>query len=322
MKSNVDRRDPSCSDLPLVVEEEVEVGDVWRLPGTIAFPCEELAGLAGLVLVPGSGPCDRDASVGRSKPFRDIARGVAGRGGVAVLRYDKRTYHYAHELARKLGSELALKEELIDDGLAGAELLRSREEIDRERIYVLGYSLGGMAIPRIAAADKTLAGFIILGGSTGPLEDSLLRQTEHVTATDGSTDKERRFVLNRLRGQVTRVKQLREGRQVPAAALPFDLPAAYWLDLARHPPAETMAREDRPVLVLHGDRDYQVTLDDFHGWQQALAGKANATLRRYPNLNHLFIAGRGPSTPAEYLRPGTVAEEVVADIASWILARR
>ena len=41
----------------------------------------------------------------------------------------------------------------------------------------------------------------------------------------------------------------------------------------------------------------------------------------YATLNHLFIAGTGPSLPAEYEVPGHVAEEVMRDIASWILAR-
>jgi len=60
-------------------------------------------------------------------------------------------------------------------------------------------------------------------------------------------------------------------------------------------------------------------MKDFESWRKALAGRANVTLTTYPALNHLFIAGSGKSTPAEYGVPGHVAPEVIEDIAKWIL---
>jgi hypothetical protein len=117
---------------------------------------------------------------------------------------------------------------------------------------------------------------------------------------------------------LARARRLGTGRRVARAHLPFGLPAAYWLDLAAHRPAEQLAREPRPVLVLHAERDYQVTADDLAGWQAALASKANATIIRYPELNHLFMAGEGNSTPSEYLRPGTLSPRLIDDIAAWV----
>jgi hypothetical protein len=70
--------------------------------------------------------------------------------------------------------------------------------------------------------------------------------------------------------------------------------------------------------VLQGERDYQVTMNEFAKWKAALGGKPNVTLHTYPALNHLFIAGEGKSLPAEYESPGHVAEDVVRDIADWI----
>jgi fermentation-respiration switch protein FrsA (DUF1100 family) len=72
------------------------------------------------------------------------------------------------------------------------------------------------------------------------------------------------------------------------------------------------------LLVLQGARDYQVTTQDFAGWQAALSGRANAKLILYPDLNHLFMAGTGKSTPAEYEQPGHVDKQAIADIATWI----
>ena len=80
------------------------------------------------------------------------------------------------------------------------------------------------------------------------------------------------------------------------------------------------ARElKQPLLILQGGRDYQVTTVDFELWRKELAACDRATLRLYPKLNHLFIAGEGRSTPAEYGRLGRVAQEVIDDIAAWVL---
>ncbi len=74
----------------------------------------------------------------------------------------------------------------------------------------------------------------------------------------------------------------------------------------------------KPMLILQGERDYQVTTEDFAGWKKALAGRPNVTLRSYPKLNHLFMEGEGKAKPAEYEKPGHVAEEVINDLANWI----
>ncbi len=73
------------------------------------------------------------------------------------------------------------------------------------------------------------------------------------------------------------------------------------------------------VLVLQGERDYQVTMKDFERWQGALAGRGRAMLKTYPPLNHLLVSGSGPSTSAEYMPPRHVDEGVVRDIAEWLL---
>ena len=76
------------------------------------------------------------------------------------------------------------------------------------------------------------------------------------------------------------------------------------------------------MLILQGERDYQVTLEEFASWKAALGGRRDVTFHSYPALNHLFLAGTGPSLPAEYDVPGHVSEDVVRDIAAWILATR
>jgi uncharacterized protein len=72
------------------------------------------------------------------------------------------------------------------------------------------------------------------------------------------------------------------------------------------------------MLIVRGERDYQVGTKDFDAWKIGLAGKPNVTFKAYPGLNHLLIAGTGPPSPREYAQPGHVALEVVEDLAAWI----
>ena len=76
------------------------------------------------------------------------------------------------------------------------------------------------------------------------------------------------------------------------------------------------------MLILQGERDYQVTMAEFAKWKAALGSRRDVTFHSYPALNHLFIAGTGPGSPAEYQVPGHVAEEVIRDMATWVLATR
>ena len=82
-----------------------------------------------------------------------------------------------------MASNITVKEETIDDVVSAFEALVSQDKIDPKRIIVLGHSLGGMLIPRIAQAQDKISGFISLAGSTMPLEDLVLEQTRvyHVT---------------------------------------------------------------------------------------------------------------------------------------------
>ena len=73
-----------------------------------------------------------------------------------------------------------------------------------------------------------------------------------------------------------------------------------------------------PLLILQGERDYQVTMTEYRLWQEALHERPQAELHSYPRLNHLFLEGEGPSTPQEYMREGTIPKEVVDDIARFI----
>lgn len=297
-------------------EREVTVGgsSEWAVPGTLSIPVGP-GPFPAVVLVHGSGPHDRDETVGPNKPFRDLAWGLASRG-VAVLRFEKRTKHHAAQIASV--PRLTVKEETVDDALAAAALLRSTAGIDPKRVFVLGHSLGGMLIPRIGQGDPSLAGLIVMAGATRPIEDAIVEQVTYMASLDGTVSEEEKQRIEQMKSEAARVKGLKEG----AAEFAFGAPAAYWLDLRGYDPAREAKALKQPLLVLHGERDYQVTGVDFEAWKKALAGRGDVVYKSYPKLNHLFIAGEGPASPDDYAKAGHVAPEVIEDIAAWIVNPR
>jgi len=312
---------PAYVDASAFRELEVTVGSgEWALAGTLTLPLGD-GPFPAVVLVHGSGPNDRDETIGPNKPFRDLAEGLASRG-IAVLRYEKRTKQHAAKFTPEILAALTVQEETIDDALAAAALLRQTEGINPARIYVLGHSLGGYLLPRIALADPTssdrIAGLIAMAGPTRPLEELTLEQVTYIAGLDGTISADDQAALGDLAAQVARVQDPSLSAATPAEDLPLGIPTTYWLDLRGYDPAETAKGLAQPMLVLQGERDYQVTTADFEGWQAALGSLPSVTLKLYPDLNHLFMAGEGKSTPAEYEVAGHVAEQVISDIVEWI----
>jgi dienelactone hydrolase len=300
-------------------EAEVRVGGgAESLPGTLSLP----AGadhVPGIVLVHGSGPLDRDETIGPNRPFRDLALGLASRG-VAVLRYDKRTkVHGARLLAQR--DRLTLQEETVTDAVEAARLLRRSPRVDGTRVFILGHSLGGVALPRIAALEPGLAGFVMLATPSRPLQEVYAEQMAYLFALDGVVTDQERAELESIHKQVLRVSAAGPETAGASEDLPLGLSRAYWDDLRRHSAAEAATDLRAPVLVLQGGRDYQVTRADLEGWRIVMASRSDVTCRLYPSLNHLFMEGEGKGTPDEYRVAGHVAPEVVEDLAAWLKQR-
>jgi hypothetical protein len=72
--------------------------------------------------------------------------------------------------------------------------------------------------------------------------------------------------------------------------------------------------------VLQGGRDYQATVDDdLPRWRAALDPLPGTTVRVFPDLDHFFFAGSGPSTPQQALAPGQHVDQAVIDeLAGWL----
>lgn len=314
VEEKVQWKAPGYADPSTFREEDVTVGsDDIRLPGTLSLPKVE-GRVPAVVLLHGSGPNDRDETVGPNKILKDLAWGLATRG-IAVLRYDKRTRAQPSAFDTKSAT---LDDEVVDDAIAAVTLLRARDEVDPSRIFVLGHSLGGLAAPYVAKRDSKLAGVIALTAPGRPLLDVLAYQLEHLAKLENKWD-------DAARAEVERVKAIaaagRKGETVPDETI-LGGPARYWIEIDGRSGAQVAAANGTPILVVQAGRDYQITMDCFAVWKKALDGKDFATLVVFDDLNHLLIKGEGPSTPGEYQAVGHVDERVVDKVADWIMEPR
>jgi len=310
--------EPPCyADPHSFTEKEIAFGvKGWKLPGTLSIPKGE-GPFPAVVLVHGSGPNDRDESVGASKPFKDLAWGLASKK-IAVLRYDKRTKVHGQKMVSQKDLSLTVYEETIEDAVHAARLLRRSKNINPKKIFILGHSLGGTLVPRIAPLDSDTAGFVIMAGATRPLEDLSIEQIRYIFMLDGKLSEEEREKLETVEQEVQKIKGLKQTDIKKKDVKILGAYPEYWLNLKGYDPAETAKTIDRPLLILQGGRDYQVTKKDFENWKKSLGSKKNVILKMYPSLNHLFIPGKGPSAPSDYQKPGHVDKTVIQDIAQWI----
>ncbi|HEY4456090.1 MAG TPA: alpha/beta fold hydrolase [Pseudonocardiaceae bacterium] len=269
------------------------------------------------VLLSGGGPFDRDETSGVNKPLKDLAWGLASRG-VAVIRFDLVT-HARPEFISAPG--FTMSQEYVPHALTGVRLLRQQSTVDSTRIFLVGHSMGGRVAPRIAAADTTIAGLVVLAGDASPMHHSAARVARRLAALD--PDLIPQTMLDQIDEQIAFIEGPDLSPTTPAADLPFGWPGSYWLELRDDDPVSTAAALGKPMFIAQGARDYQVTVaDDLTRWQTGLADQDNVTFAIYDADDHLFFPGDGPSTPASYAPAQHVDEALITDVATWLTLPR
>lgn len=305
------------------VEQEITIGSgALALPATLTLPAGDTGGTApfpAIVLVHGSGPHDRDASIGGAKVFRDLAVGLAAQG-IAVLRYDKVTYE--HSLKVSLDPTFTLKRESVDDALSAIEKLKEIDSIDASRIYVAGHSQGGFALPLIIQedTDKDIAGSIMLSGPAGKFADILTLQQKELIARVKQLGMDA-TPYEQQAAQFTAIADIVNDPQYTTENMPADFPmppAYWWFEQKNYVPSELAAKQSGPLLIIQGENDWQVPAGQLELWKQALKSRSDVEYKLYPKVNHLLAEYDGVSIGSEYTAPSNVNESIVKDIAGWI----
>lgn len=300
-------------------ETAVAFGEEYPLYGALVVP-ESGESVPAVIIVHGTGPSDRNGSVAGNAVYLDIAKQLYDKG-IASMRFDKRTYTYSYLSDEGYFDELTVWEETIDDVRLAYDFLAGQEGIDTDRIFIAGHSLGGYLMPRIAKKIPEAAGFIMLAPSSSHLEDLVIRQTEYIAGLDGKMSSGEKDLLIDYNIDMERIKSLQPDSGYGPAEL-MGAPEAYWLDLQDYEPVEEMKAENRPVLILQGGRDYQVDLTEYQAWLDGLTGMDNVSFLLIDDLNHMFAAGLGQSTPDEYQNLAEVDPRVGEALADFINGQR
>lgn len=310
---------PSYDKPDSYTEQEVTVGQgSLALPGTLTLPKGD-GPFPAVVLVQGSGPHDRDSSIGGTKLFRDLAAGLASQG-IAVLRYDKVTYEHTFKVASN--PKFTIKQESVDDALAAVQLLKGNASIDSSRIFVAGHSQGGYAIPLLIAEDKghNVTGTVVISGPSGKFADVLAEQQQELV------QRVKQLGINaapyeQQAAQYIALANMVNDPQYTVDHMPEHFPvqpAYWWFEQKTYVPAELAKSQSTPMLILQGENDWQVPMKQFENWKTALKDRKDVKFKSYPNVNHLLTSYQGVSIGAEYAQPSNVSENIVDDIATWI----
>ena len=304
------------SDLYDSIELALPVPMLGELPGILTIPKGE-GPFPVVILLQGSGASDKDESVGNLKPFRDLAEGLAERG-VAVYRFDKRSYVYGLELMTN--KQITLVDEYLEDAVNAVQLVARQDRIDPDRIYVLGHSLGGNAIPAVAQELKNAPlkakGFIMMAASPRPLDVLMREQYDFLYSLIPEISAEQQTEKDALFAELDKLKD-------PDSLTEDDMIAgvysAYWKWLAHYDILQAAGEIIEPVLLLQGEEDYQVTMEDFRIWKDALGEKENWRMISYPGLTHVFTAGQKTEGAAVYSRSDRMNDQVIQDIADFVV---
>jgi fermentation-respiration switch protein FrsA (DUF1100 family) len=299
-----------------LLNSNIELNGKLTLPNTIGK-------VTCVILVQGSGPSDYDETISVNKPFRDIAYGLSS-NGIAVLRYDKRTYDKRILTDTSIDlKNITVNEESVFDAVNAANFAFSNYADKIDNVYILGHSLGGYVMPRIAKLANNATGFILLAGNARPMEALIKEQLQYMYENFGNTNSwETRQKLNTELERCDKITSRNYTADTPSDSLPLNVPAKYWLDLVDYHPADEFADETRPILFIQGGRDYQVTKTDLEIWRDKLThnkqGGDNATFVLFEDLNHLMQSGSGIPSPADYGEKKNVDVRVINEIIKFI----
>jgi len=316
---------PSYDNADNYTEEDVIVGEgLTAVDGTLTLP-KGNGPFPTVILVQGSGATDRDEAVGGYKTFRDLAVGLANKG-IAVLRYDKQIF--VNSISSALNPKFTVKNESVDDVFQAVKLLQNDKRIDQKHVFVIGHSQGGMLVPQIIEQDqnKAFAGAVVMAGPSKPLENIVIDQQNDAIdrLIKAGQPKEVIEMAKQQAAQWEQVVSIIQDPQYSTSNLPqVAIPNLYWwMDFRNYYAGEHAKNQTGPLLILQGENDFQVTMNNYDGWKQALSTRKDVTYKSYPKLNHFFISVDQPSTGAEYYTPGNVPATVIDDIADWVLKQK
>jgi dienelactone hydrolase len=304
--------------------EKIIIGENTKYPlnGLLTLPENITEPVPAVVFVHGSGSSNMDEKVGQLTPFKDLAEGLANKG-IASIRYDKRSFAHGLKMVRDKSTIITVKEETIDDAILATELLKKDSRIDSHNIFIIGHSMGGMLAPRIDSEGGKYKGLIIMAGTPRKLEDVMLEQNKAVlSSTKGLVNWIVRKQVAKLSGLFSGLYELSD-EEAKKKKVMGGTTLYYFKEMGEHSVADYLATTKKPMLIVQGEKDFQVSVEkDFNEYKRLLNDKTNVEFRLYENLNHAFVNYLYSDilkAKQEYNTERHIGEEVISDIADWIM---
>jgi fermentation-respiration switch protein FrsA (DUF1100 family) len=319
--------------------------DNVTLSGTLTLPSLD-GNFPVAILISGSGPQDRDGQVFGHKPFFVIAEHLA-KNGIAVLRYDDRGF------GKSTGNfPTATSLDFSTDVKSAVAYLKTRKEVDANKIGLIGHSDGAMVAPMVAAGSSDVAFVVLLAGPGIKGDKLLVNRQEIVERAMGLPEHEIQKSKNRSEQvfeiiaqskdpQAARTKLTEYGKEhiddMPEDAIPpgmtkekflfkeiESLTSPWFLYFLSYDPAPTLEKVACPVLALNGDKDIQCpSRENLAAIEAALkkGGNDKVTIKELPNVNHFFQECE-TGYPDEYARiEQSFSPSVLTEISEWIMVQ-
>lgn len=337
---------PQVPKKPYPYEEEVVTFENKtagvKLEGTLTKP-KTGGPFPAVLLVAGSGPNQRDEEILEHPVFKVLADYLT-RNGFAVLRYDKRG------VGKSTGSySKATTRDFADDALAGVAYLESLKEIQPKNVSAIGHSEGGLIVPILATESDVksivmMAGPGIDGGQIMELQGALINKAEGMPDKDveafrhrqkeifaaireAKDDADLNARLDKVAAE-TKASMSAEDLKKPEVEQSFAQARKVYTSIwtkyfITYDPVPTLKKVKCPVLALNGEKDLQVPIDaNLPVIEAALkeGGNTDYTIKRLPNLNHLFQTCKTGS-PTEYGKiEETLSPKALKIMTDWLKA--
>ena len=312
------------------------------LAGTLTLPKKEGV-FPVVVLITGSGPQNRDEELLGHKPFLVLSDYLT-KNGIAVLRYDDRGVGQS-----KGDFKTATSADFATDVESAITYLKTRKEINKKQIGLVGHSEGGLIAPMVASKSKDVSFMVLLAGTGIQGDKLLLLQQELIARGNGaseadikksvesnaklfemivkSTDNQKLKID--LTSKINEIIKNDNTAEIPNGmtkeqyiALQVDQITSPWMEyFMKYNPVQALEKVKCAVLAVNGEKDLQVPpKENLTAIKNALTkgGNKNVTTIEFPNLNHLFQESK-TGLPNEYATiEQTFSPTALAEITKWI----
>ena len=287
----------------------------FNLAATVSKPATASEPLPAVILVGGSAVADRDETVAGVAIFSQLAGSIA-EGGYLVVRYDKRGTGQSGGR-----TEVATLGDFAEDVRAIVQFLRTRKDVDDDRMAVFGYSEGA-AVGLIAAdRERRIAALVLAGGSASKGLDLTLEQQRRLLEQSSMSEAERQKAID-LQQQILNAVVTGKGWEGVAPDIRRQADTPFYQSLLTFDPDPLFRKVQQPILVLHGELDRQMPIHHAEELSQLARGRAKgrgSELVKFPTLNHLFVpATTGEVSEYATLKDVAVSPDVSAAVVGWL----